>query len=226
MVASDICVLNLNEEDLPKSSLSVVLVGTASDNSEVNDDKITLNLNAREYIDNQNNKSLLFNLYHFPNDTHLSPITTKVSRGSSLYVTGYLSLIGELLLIRLTQINFIENTYSSSYKSSNFAWEKKQADNSTPSTLAQSTPSAFDIAKSLLEKPNKKRVKQATTPLNSLKVPKLSSLASPQSSANNEDETLHENEIQSKISNNEDEQEKEEQVVQIPTKPKRGRKTK
>src|ERR1044072_3993841 len=66
MVASDICVLNLNEEDLPKSSLSVVLVGTASDNSEVNDDKITLNLNAREYIDNQNNKSLLFNLYHFP----------------------------------------------------------------------------------------------------------------------------------------------------------------
>ena len=89
MVASDICVLNLDEE---RSSLSVVLVGTASDNSEVNDDKITLNLNAREYIDNQNNKSLLFNLYHFPNDTHLSPITTKVSRGSSLYVTGYLSL--------------------------------------------------------------------------------------------------------------------------------------
>src|SRR5204863_9993882 len=74
MVASDICVLNLNEEDLPKSSLSVVLVGTASDNSKVNDDKITLNLNAREYIDNQNNKSLLFNLYHFPNDTHLSPV--------------------------------------------------------------------------------------------------------------------------------------------------------
>ena len=77
-----------------------------------------------------------------------------------------------------------------------------------------------------MEKPNKKRVKQATTPLNSLKVPKLSSLASPQSSANNEDETLHENEIQSEISNNENKQEKEEQVVQTPTKPKRGRKTK
>jgi hypothetical protein len=160
MIASDICVLNLDEEDLPRSSLSVVLVGTASDNPEINDDKITLNLNAREYIDNQHNKSLSFNLYHFPDDTHLLPITTKVSRGSSLYITGYLSLIGELLLIRLTQINFIENTHLPSHKSSNFAWEKKQADNSsTQSIPAQSTSSAFDIAKSLLEKPNKKRVR-------------------------------------------------------------------
>ena len=57
MVASDICVFNLDEEDLPKSPLSVVLMGTASDNSEINDDKITLNLNAREYIDNQHNKT-------------------------------------------------------------------------------------------------------------------------------------------------------------------------
>ncbi|RIA96754.1 hypothetical protein C1645_814944 [Glomus cerebriforme] len=56
MVALDICVLSLDEEDLPRSSLSVVLVGTASDNSETNDDKITLNLNAREYIDNQHNR--------------------------------------------------------------------------------------------------------------------------------------------------------------------------
>ncbi|CAI2201849.1 16225_t:CDS:2, partial [Funneliformis geosporum] len=36
---SDICVLNLEEDDLPKSSLSITLVGTASDNSETNDDK-------------------------------------------------------------------------------------------------------------------------------------------------------------------------------------------
>lgn len=224
MVASDICVLNLDEEDLPRSSLSVVLVGTASDNPEVKDDKVTLNLNAREYIDSNHNKSLAFNLYHFPDDTYLLPITTKVSRGSSLYVTGYLSLIGELLLIRLTQINFIENTHSSSYKSSNFAWEKKQADNSsTQSTSTQSTPSAFDIAKSLLEKPNKKRVRQATTPSHSLKIPKLSSLASPQSNTNNEDETLHQNEIQLEIENK---QEKEKQVVQTSTRPKRGRKPK
>jgi hypothetical protein len=232
MVASDICVLNLDEEDLPRSSLSVVLVGTASDNPEINDNKITLNLNAREYIDNQHNKSLSFNLYHFPDDTHLLPITTKVSHGSSLYITGYLSLIEELLLIRLTQINFIENTYSPSHKSSNFAWEKKQADNSSTqstsiqSTSVQSTPSAFDIAKSLLEKPNKKRVRQATTPLHSLKIPKLSSLELPQSSTDNEDETLHQDEVQPETPNNKNEQEKEKQVVQTPKRPKRGRKQK
>ena len=237
MVASDICVLNLDEEDLPKSSLSVVLVGTASDNPEVNDDKITLNLNAREYIDNQNNKSLLFNLYHYPDDTYLLPITTKVSRGSLLYITGYLSLIGELFLVKLTQINFIENNRSSSYKTSNYAWEKKQVDNSpTQSTSAQSIPSALDIAKSLLEKPNKKRTRQTTTPSHSLRIPKLSSLALPQSNEGNnyQDETLSQDETlpqdetlsQDKVFNNENERENEVEVVQTPPKPKRGRRAK
>jgi hypothetical protein len=228
MVASDICVLTLDEEDLPKSSLSVVLVGTASDNSEINDDKITLNLNAREYIDNQHNKFLLFNLYHFPDDSHLLPITTKVTRGSSLYITGYLSLIEDLLLVRVTQINFIESNYSTSNKSSkNYAWEKKQAGNSlAQSTSAESIPSASDIAKSFLEKPNKKRTKYQTTTLpHSLKIPKLSSLALSQSNAvdNNQDETSQ-NEIQPENPNpnpnsnneneNENEQEEEMQVVQ------------
>lgn len=143
-MASDICVLNLDEEDLPKSSLFVVLVGIASDNSEITDDKVTLNLNAREYINNQNNKSLSFDLYHFPEDNHLLPITSKISRGSSLYVTGYLSLIGDLLLVRLTQINFIETTRTSPYKSS-YAWEKRQLEDSS----VQSAPSASVIAKSL-----------------------------------------------------------------------------
>src|SRR3954468_10468237 len=112
MVASDVYVLNLEEEDLPKSSLFITLVGTASDNSETNDDKVILKLNAREYIDSQNNKSLSFDLYHFSEESHLLPITSKVSRGSSLYITGSLSLIDDLLLVRLTQINFIENTRS------------------------------------------------------------------------------------------------------------------
>lgn len=101
MVACDICVLNLDEQDLPQSSLSVVLIGVASDNSDVSDDKVTLNMIAREYIDNQNNESLSFELYHFPNDAHLLPTSSKVLRGSSLYVTGNLSIIDELLLVRL-----------------------------------------------------------------------------------------------------------------------------
>ncbi|GES97193.1 hypothetical protein RCL_jg7073.t1 [Rhizophagus clarus] len=104
MVVSDICVLNFDEEELPRSSLSVVLVGTASDNSEINNDKITLNLNAREYIDK------------------------------------------DLLLVRVTQVNFIESNYSSN-KSSNYAWENKQTSNSiAQSTLAQSTSAQFTLA--------------------------------------------------------------------------------
>lgn len=229
-MASDICVLNLDEEDLPRSSLSVVLVGTASDNSEINDDKVTLNLNAREYIDNQHNKSLSFDLYHFPEDNHLLPITSKVLRGSSLYITGHLSLIGDLLLVRLTQINFIENLRSSPYKSSNFAWEKRQVDD----TSVQSTPSASVIAKSLVEKPNKKRIRKQTTPFpHSLKIPKLSSLALPQSTEVDEHQdeaslllsqsNIDNDEIQPEISYNEDEQESE--IQEIP-KSRRGRKKK
>ena len=216
MVASDVCVLNLDEKDLPKSLLSVILVGTASDNSEIGDDKITLNLNAREYIDNQHNKSLSFDLYHFPEDSHLLPITSKVSRGLSLYVTGSLSLIGDLLLVRLTQINFIENTRSSPYKTSNYAWEKKQDNDSS----TQSTPSASEIAKSLSSKSNKRKVKtQATALSRSLKIPKLASLALPQSNTNDdpqEESSLSisnlnvdydpQNEIQPDISDNRNEQ--------------------
>ncbi|CAI2202113.1 15544_t:CDS:1, partial [Funneliformis geosporum] len=55
VVASDICILNLDDEDLPRSSLSVILIGTASGNPEIRTDKVTLDLNAKEYIDNQNN---------------------------------------------------------------------------------------------------------------------------------------------------------------------------
>jgi len=223
-VASDICVLNLDEEDLSKSSLSVVLVGTSSDKSEINDDKVTLNLNAREYIDSQHNKSLSFDLYHFPEDNHLLPITSKISRGSSLYVTGYLSLIGDLLLVRLTQINFIETARTSPYKSSTYAWEKRQVDDSS----VQSSSSASVVAKSLLEKPNKKRVRQTTATFSApLKIPKLSSLALSQSTTVDEhqDDDIQSNVdndsqdgIEPEISHNEDEQEQ----AQIP-KAKRGR---
>ncbi|CAG8476210.1 13520_t:CDS:2, partial [Funneliformis caledonium] len=172
-------------KDLQKSSLSIVLVGTASDNPEINYDKITLNLNAREYIDNTHNKFLVFNLYHFPNDNHLLSITTKVLRGSSLYITGYLSIIEKLLLVRLTQINFIENTRPLPHKSSSYAWEKNQ----TNESFTNSTPSATDIAKSLLEKTNKKRVRnQASTSSNTLKIPKLSSLALSQPKEDQEEE--------------------------------------
>ncbi|CAI2199598.1 13384_t:CDS:1, partial [Funneliformis geosporum] len=125
VVASDICILNLDEKNLPRSSLSVILIDTASGNSEIRTNKVTLDLNAREYIDNQNNSSLLFNLYHFSEDSHLLPITTKISRGTLLYVSGYLSIIEDLFLIRMTQINFIESPYSITHKPSNYAWEKR-----------------------------------------------------------------------------------------------------
>jgi hypothetical protein len=145
------------------------LIGTASDNPEITSDKVTLNLNAREYIDNQNNSSLLFNLYHFPDDSYLSPITAKVLRGTLLYVTGYLSIIDDLLLIRLTQINFIESA-SITHKPSNYAWEK-QSDSST-----QSTSSAAEIAKSISAKSNKKEKRQAPNLLQKQYIPKLDSL--------------------------------------------------
>lgn len=191
--------LNLDAEDLPKSSLSVVLVGVASDNAEIGNDRITIGLNAREYIDNQNNRSLAFELYHFPNDGHLLPISTKVTRGSSLYVTGNLSIIEDLLLIRITQINFIESYQSASYKSSTYAWEKKQVDNN--STQTSSTPSAADIAKSLLVKSKKRGRHKEPTLIHTQKIPKLASLSLPNADENPADETSSSISQQSNINN-------------------------
>src|SRR5204862_7258456 len=105
----------------------------------------------REYIDNQN-RSLSFDLYHFPDENHLLPTTSKTSRGSSLYVTGSLSLIDDLLLVKLTQINFIESTRPSPYKTSSYAWKKREENEPT----IQSTPSATEIAKTLSTKSNKR----------------------------------------------------------------------
>ena len=51
----------------------------------MNNNKIILNLTAREYIDNQNNESLSFELYHFPDNAYLLPISSKISRDSSIY---------------------------------------------------------------------------------------------------------------------------------------------
>ena len=201
-----------------------MLTGVTSDNPEISEDKITLSLSAREYIDNKNNSSLSFELYHFPEDSHLLPISSKVSRGTSLYVTGYLSIIGELLLVKITQINFIESTSSTTYKLSNHAWEKKQVNN--PSS---STPSPADIAKSLSEK-TKKRGKQKASPLSRpLKIPKLSNLSLSQQnvddSSQNEPSSsfqLNANDDQNEFQtdNLEDEAEQEDEII---PKPKQGR---
>lgn len=220
--------LNLEEEDLPRSSLSVVLIGIASDNSEIGDDKITLSLTAREYIDNKNNSSLSFELYHFPEDAHLMPISSKISRGTSLYVTGHLSIIEDLLLVKITQINFVESiTPSTSYKHSNYSWEKKQVNNSSSSTL-----SATDIAKSLSEK--NKKGKQKSSPLSRpQKIPKLSNLSLIQPNMDNisQDETSSpfqlnvNNDNQSEIQhdNFDNANEQDDEIIQKPRK-KRGRK--
>ncbi|CAI2176425.1 15437_t:CDS:2 [Funneliformis geosporum] len=157
VVASDICILNLDEENLLRSSLSVILLGIASSNPEIGTYKVILDLNAREYIDNQNNSSLLFNLYHFPEDSYLLPITTKISRVTLLYNDTN---------------QFIESPYSTTHKPSNYAWKKRQDDSSTQ----LSTLTAAKIVKSLSTKSNKKGKNQAPNLLQMQKILKLTSL--------------------------------------------------
>ena len=130
-------------------------------------------MNAREYIDNQNNSSLLFNLYHFPEDGYLSPITKKISRGALLYVTGHLSIIENLLLIRVTQVNFIESAHST-HKPLSYAWKKRNVDDSSTQS---STLSAAEIAKSFSTKSNKKEKRQTPNLLQIQNIPKLTSLS-------------------------------------------------
>lgn len=194
--------------------ISIILTGVASDNPDIGDDKITLGLNAREYLDNQNNNSLSFELYHFPEDAHLLPISSKILCGSSLYITGYLSIIEDLFLIRITQVNFIESTHStSSHKSS---WEKKQTEDSF------TQQSSAEIAKSLSMKTKKRGKRQTSVLSHPQKIPKLSFLSLP-----DEDD-----DSQNVISNQQEEEILADNTVEIQAdekqeqKKKRGRKRK
>ncbi|PKY43557.1 hypothetical protein RhiirA4_457562 [Rhizophagus irregularis] len=94
VLASSICLLNLDKEDLPRALLSVILTGVASDNPDI----------------------------------------------------GYLSII-ENLLIRITQINFIESMHStSSHKSSGYAWEKKQTEDSFTQQSSDEIPKLSSLS--------------------------------------------------------------------------------
>jgi hypothetical protein len=55
------------------------------------------------------------------------PITTKILHGTFLYITGHLSIIENLFLIRIMQVNFIESAHST-YKPLNYALEKRNVD--------------------------------------------------------------------------------------------------
>jgi hypothetical protein len=142
-----------------------------------------LDFTAKEYIDNQNNHSLSFNLYNFSEDNHLSPISTKVVRGSPLFITGHLSIIDDLLIVKITQINFIDSSRSSPHKSSSYAWEKKK-DKDDVSSI-QSSSSVIEIAKSFSTKSKKKRNYESPITSRNQKIPKLASLSLSQSTQNN-----------------------------------------
>src|SRR5688572_28924658 len=139
MVASSVTPLNLNEEELPQAILSVVLVGVISDSPQLSEERMAITLNAREYIDANNDRSTTFDLFHYPDETHLLPITTKVTRGATMFVTGHLTFVQNLQLIKITQISYVDLV---STKPGMYAWQNK----SPASTLSTS-----NIAKSILQ---------------------------------------------------------------------------
>src|SRR3954463_8151164 len=103
------------------------MVGTASDDAVISDDKVTISFNAKKYISEDQNNPIQFELYHFPDENHLLPISSKVSQGSTLYITSHLSIIEDLYLIRLTQVNYISQNYSPSHSGrsgTGYAWDK------------------------------------------------------------------------------------------------------
>ena len=72
----------------------------------------------------------------------------------------------------MTQINFIEAVHPTTHKPSNYAWEKRQIDDSSTQS---STLSTVEIAKSLSTK-SKKEKHQAPNLLQTQKIPNLASL--------------------------------------------------
>ncbi|RHZ90202.1 hypothetical protein Glove_4g30 [Diversispora epigaea] len=71
--------------------------------TEVSITQVTVRTNIKEYLSEKETGAMSFHLYHYPEEKHLLPISKKIVKGSHLYITGHLSFVQGLMLVKLTQ---------------------------------------------------------------------------------------------------------------------------
>ncbi|RHZ88323.1 hypothetical protein Glove_23g185 [Diversispora epigaea] len=159
-VVNAVDVINSNVLQLP---LSVVLLRSALERTEVGITQVTIKTNIKEYLSKEETKTMSFHLYYYLNEKHLLLISKLVVRGFPLYITGHLSFMQELILVKITQINFSESSSTSSNSRSNYVSEQKQP------TSVPVPPPATEIAEAILKISTRTRKRKSEPGTNTAK---------------------------------------------------------
>ena len=133
------------------------MIGTAIEDHRLDDNTVKIKINSHEY-DQGNNISMEFDVIHSLSEKHLTPTTTTVKRGSSMFISGNFKIIKETYSLQLTYISFISLPSA-----------KNISD--VPGVPAK-------IVKEIMApSPKNKRKTSATYKIKNKKIPKLSQLA-------------------------------------------------
>ena len=84
------------------------MIGTATEDRELDDETVKIKINTNEY-DQGKNVSMEFNVVHNLSEKHLTPTTTTVKRGSSMFMSGNFRIIEEIYSLQLTYMSFIRS---------------------------------------------------------------------------------------------------------------------
>jgi hypothetical protein len=150
-------VLNIYPEDINHTDLVLTMIGTATEDHKLDDETVKIKINTNEY-DQGKNVSMEFDVVHNLSEKHLTPTTTTVKRGSSMFMSGNFKIIEETYSLQLTYMSFV------SLPSTKNILDVP----GVPSTITKEimTPS-----------PKNKRKTSATYKIKSKKIPRLSQIA-------------------------------------------------
>src|SRR5947208_14216210 len=77
------------------------MIGIATGDHELDGETVKIEINTNEY-DQQKNVSMEFDVVHNLSEKHLTPTTTTVKRGSSMFMSGNFRIIEETYSPQLT----------------------------------------------------------------------------------------------------------------------------
>lgn len=122
---SNVNVLPIEPQNLPKVDFSISLMATVTDNPSSKENKINFTIAANEYMDSHT-KTMNFNTYVHLTEGHLIKVANSVTRGNEIFVAGNLELLEQgLVALHATQLTIIATTTStiiSDQKNTNYAW--------------------------------------------------------------------------------------------------------
>jgi hypothetical protein len=132
---------------------------------------VNFEINSSVYIEKKK-VDINFNAYHKTTEKHLEPISKKLNRGHTIFLSGNLELVNGLKMIQVTSLSFVNSTNSNT-----------MLDNQIPTkSPIKINPSVAKIAQQIIGNNNptnetKKRKETIVLKSRNIKIPKIAQLA-------------------------------------------------